>query len=300
MNPTEREELAGLLPGPGAPVLSSDRLLELEDHLMQEITRGPVSEGRPARPARPRRRFVMTAAPLGAAAVLGTALVAGIGAGHEGPGRDAEAVDLLNRIATVAAATHTTPVHDDQFIYQRTQGTQQIMDKGKDVFLRSDWHAVDGTRDGLARITVLSGPSGRGTREMRLDADPNATTYEELRALPTDPAELYDEVWTRTEGQGPSHEEAALERIGSMLSEATLLPDLDAALYRAAARIPGVSVVDRAEDAAGRHGIGLAFGSGHDRNVWVFDRETLTYLGSDDVALLEIGAVDGIGKTSAH
>ncbi|MFF4119716.1 hypothetical protein ACFY0P_40605 [Streptomyces sp. NPDC001714] len=33
------------------------------------------------------------------------------------------------------------------------------------------------------------------------------------------------------------------------LPAATLLPELDAALYRAAARIPGVSVVADAEDA---------------------------------------------------
>lgn len=297
MNPAEREELARLLPCPGEPVLPNDRLLQLEDHLMQEITR----ESAPAvRPVRPRRRFALMAVPLGTAAVLGAVLVSGVGSGPESADRNEEAVDLLNRIATVAAAKDATPVRDDQYIYTRTQGTQRILDKGKDLFQRSDWHAVDGTRDGLAQIKVLSGPSGKDTTDMHLDADPNATTYKELKSLPTDPSKLYDRVWAETEGQGPSHEEAALEKIGSMLPGAALLPDLDAALYRAAARIPGVTVVDAAKDAAGRQGIGLAFGSGDDRDVWVFDRQNLKFLGSDDVALLEIDAVDEPGKAPTN
>jgi len=143
---------------------------------------------------------------------------------------------------------------------------------------------------------MLSGPSGRGTKNMRLDADPNAVTYRELQALPTDPDALYRKIWADTDGQGPTHEEAALEAIGAMLSKATLLPEVDAALYRAAARIPGVSVAEHAEDAAGRRGIGLAFGDGDDRDVWVFNRKMLDCLGSDEVALLDVGVVDKIGE----
>lgn len=39
----------------------------------------------------------------------------------------------------------------------KRQGTQQIMDEGKDTFRRSDWQAVGGRRTGFARITTLSG-----------------------------------------------------------------------------------------------------------------------------------------------
>ncbi|KUO21512.1 hypothetical protein [Streptomyces dysideae] len=81
-----------------------------------------------------------------------------------------------------------------------------------------------------------------------------------------------------------------------MLNQATLPPEVDAALCRAAARIPGVSVAEHAEDAAGRRGIGLAFRDGDDRDLWVFDRKTLHYLGSDEVALLDVGVVDKIGE----
>ncbi|CAL9344007.1 hypothetical protein SUDANB108_00322 [Streptomyces sp. enrichment culture] len=301
MNPPEHEELARLLPSPGDPVLPSDRMTQLEAHLMQEITReAPSGSTRPAgrgtfRP-RPSRRLAAIAVPVATAAVAVAALLT-VGGGAPAPSTDPEAVRLLNRIATVAAGQDAPRVRDDQYVYTLTQGTQQVMDSGRDTFRRSDWHAVDGTRDGLARITVLSGPSGKGTTDMTLEADPNHTTYRELQALPTDTDALYEHVWNATEGQGPTHEEAALEMIGSMLEGATLLPDVDAALYRAAARIPGVTVVDRAKDAAGRTGVGLAFGDGDDRDVWVFGRKNLKYLGSDDVALLDIDVVDEPGRT---
>ncbi|MEV5388321.1 CU044_5270 family protein [Streptomyces sp. NPDC052721] len=304
MNPTEREELARLLPSPGEPALPSDRLAQLEAHLMQEITReAPTPSTRSAGdgpvPSRPLRLLAATAIPLGTvAAVVAAVLTVVIGRGGQ-PSTDPKAVELLNRIAAVAAAQDTPPVRDEQYVYTVTQGTQQIMDEGQDTFRRSDWLAVDGERDGLSRITVLAGPSGKRTRDMKLQADPNGTTYRELEALPTDTGELYKKIWTATKGQGPTHEKAALEMIGSMLQGATLLPAVEAALYRTAARIPGVTVVDDAQDAAGRAGVGLAFGDGKDHEVWVFEKKNLSYLGSDRAALLDIDVVDKVGQTPA-
>lgn len=305
MNPAEREELAGLLPGSGDPVLPGDRLSHLEEHLIREITReaAPRSHGAPgtASARRPRRRrLTLIAVPLGTvAALLATVVSLGTNgqAGH--PATDTAAVNLLNRIATLAAAETTTPVRDDQYVYTRTQGTQLVQGEGENIFRRSDWQPVDGGRDGLARVTVLSGPhADEGTYDMTLKADPNTTTYRELQVLPADPDTLYQRIWDATEGQAPTHEEAALEKIGQMLPTATLLPQVNATLYRTAAKIPGVTVVDNAKDAAGRPGIGLAFGS-KDRDVWVFDKRTLTYLGSDEVAVLQVGVVDKPGQTPA-
>ncbi len=305
MNPAEREELARLLPSPGDPVLPRDRHLLLKDHLMHEIT--PRAEHESITPApkaprprpRPRRRLVLIALPAVTAAAVTAALVAG--AVSEKPVTDQRAVDLLNRIATVAAAKKAEPVRDDQYVYVSTQGTQEVRDDDKDygtqTFRRTDWQPVDGKRSGLARIKILSGanPYTHGG-DMKLNRDPNVTYYRELEALPTDPGKLYRKVWDDTEGEGQTHEAAALEEIGSMLPSATLLPDLNAALYRAAAKIPGVSVVDDAKDIAGRHGIGLTFKDGDDRDTWVFDRESLNFLGTDEVALLDAGVVDRVGE----
>ncbi|MDN3270357.1 CU044_5270 family protein [Streptomyces sp. MA15] len=299
MNTEEREELLGLLPPAPVPALSPVRATQMEAHLMREIA--PEGSSGQARPAakRPRRRVFALAVPVGvAAAVCATVLSLGSG-GTERPSTDPEAVELLNRIAAVAAAQDAPEVRDGQYVYTLTQGTREVMDEGTDTVRRADWHPVDGKGDGLARVTVLDGPSGKGTTDMTLSQDPNLMTYRELRELPTDTDELYERVWAATEGQGPTHEEAALEMIGSMLHGATLLPEVDAALYRAAARIPGVTVVEDAEDAAGRTGVGLAFADGDDRDVWVFGKKDLNYLGSDEVALLDVDVVDEAGETPA-
>ncbi|MFE7841860.1 CU044_5270 family protein [Streptomyces sp. NPDC057474] len=335
MNPVEREELARLLPSPGDPLLSDDRLARLEDHLRQEITGEATVRITGAREpgARPRRRFAVVAIPLGVAtAVLATVIATGV-VGRE-PAAAEDAAGLLQRIAAAATDGEPTPVRDDQYLYIRTQGTTTAGLSAEDAFegvqntqspkdtedakkeypyRRTDWISADGEREGLARTTWPEGqpiPEGiqdgalkksmqARTEDMTLSADPNHSFYHELRALPTDPDRLYDKVWAETSGQGPTHEEAALEYITTMLDGAQLLPDLNGALFRVAARIPGVRIAEEAKDAVGREGVGLAFGEGDDRAVWVFDRESLKYLGSESQALLEVGVVDKVGETPA-
>ncbi|MGY1495130.1 CU044_5270 family protein [Streptomyces sp. QTS52] len=316
MNPEEREELARLLPTPGEPVLTIDRHNLLKDHLMRELTKEVQDTQETATPASPRsresaprRRFAMIGVPLATAAAVATAVVVGsVGSGT--PTTDQEAVDLLNRIATVAAAKKSVTVRDDQYIYVNIQGSLEITDvedSGTQIYRRSNWTAVNGKRSGLARITVLSGPNLPGSRtpkgvaeDMRLSADPNVTTYRELEALPTDPDALLKKIYDDTKDKDSINRGAALEMIGDMLADATLLPEVDAALYRAAARIPGVSVVEKAKDIAGRPGIGLSFKDGDRHDTWVFDEQSLNYLGSDEVALLGAGVVDRIGETPGN
>ncbi|WP_149826005.1 CU044_5270 family protein [Streptomyces tailanensis] len=374
MNPEERAELARLLPSPGDPVLPSDRLLQLEDHLMREITgeealrtdlvvetpqpdatgdatedvpsydaaveiRRPSSSayvrrprrrgfGRPGGPRR--RRTALIAVPFGAAVAVASVLVMVAVSDPDRPATDADALRLLDRIAGAATATTATmpPLRDDQYIYTEVRGTMKApmeawmetpeadeketkeAAKKEYPYHRIDWVAVDGKRNGLARTTWPEGqyipegmPDGdikealeKTTEDMTLSADPNGFNYRELQKMPTDPDKLYEKVWAETSGQGPTHEEAALEYIDTMLDIAQLLPELDSALVRAAAKVPGVTVVQNAKDAVGREGIGLSFGQGEDRVVRVFDKQSLKYLGSDREALLEVGVVDKKGE----
>lgn len=305
MRPEEREELARLLPSPGDAVLPSDRHDLMKDHLMRELTRVDVTATAATARTRTaaRRRFVVPLAAATAVAAV-TAAVVTATAGPDAPTTDQKAVDLLNRIATVAAAKKSVAVRDDQYVCISVQGAMDMEEMGTQVFRRTDWTAVDGRRSGLARTTVVSGPNLPGERtpkgvpaDMTLSPDPNVTTYRELEALPTDPDRLLKKIYADAAGEGQSRDESALEAIGDMLDTATLLPEVGAALYRAAARIPGVRVVENAEDLAGRPGIGLSFKDRDDRDVWVFDRKSLNYLGSDEVALLGAGVVDKIGDT---
>jgi len=61
-------------------------------------------------------------------------------------------------------------------------------------------------------------------------------------------------------------------------------PRLAQALYKAAARIPGITVVDDAVDALGRHGIAIARTDAGQRTEWIFNRNTLQFLGERTVA----------------
>lgn len=313
MNPEEREELARLLPSPGEPVLTSDRHDLLKDLLMRELTEQaqelPDIATAPGRRARaPRRRFAVIVVPLATAAAIVAAVLVG-SVGSKTATTDADAVDLLNRIAEVAAAKKSVPVRDDQYIYVRTQGSMKFSEKDIRILREASWTAVDGKRAGLRRVTVLVGPPFRprdpfssyskGTHDMRLSPDPNVATFRELQALPTDPDSLLEKIYAGTKGEGQTRESAALEKIGDILPDATLLPELDAALYRAAAKIPGVSVVTDAKDYKGRSGIGLSFKERDDRTVWVFDKKSLDFLGSADEALLAVGVADKAGETPA-
>ncbi len=80
-----------------------------------------------------------------------------------------------------------------------------------------------------------------------------ARSYELMKDLPTDPAELL--AWIRAEdGGGARTDQQAFEVIGELTGETVVPPEQSAALYRAAALIPGVRLVDSATDAAGREG----------------------------------------------
>jgi hypothetical protein len=82
---------------------------------------------------------------------------------------------------------------------------------------------------------------------------------------------------------------------------------VSAALYRAAALIPGVTVVADATDAIGRHGVAVALTYQGVRTEWVFSKQTLLYLGERDIniangstngesAVLQRGFVNHVGQ----
>ena len=67
-------------------------------------------------------------------------------------------------------------------------------------------------------------------------------TYRFLQSLPTDPHALLNLIEREMQGQQPGPEEA-FTTIGDLLGEAIAPPRVSAALYWAAALIPGVTVV---------------------------------------------------------
>jgi hypothetical protein len=77
---------------------------------------------------------------------------------------------------------------------------------------------------------------------------------------------------------------------------------VNAALYRALAKIPRVSIKRDATDYAGRHGIGVVFDTPQRRGgkpniqTIVLDRRTYRYLGDSQNAVLASAVVDKAGQ----
>ncbi|MFE2558124.1 CU044_5270 family protein [Streptomyces sp. NPDC059352] len=354
LTPAERDEIARLLQVPSDRDLPVHRHEILKAHLLREIRHDTTSAAEPRRGV---RRLTLAAVPLAAGALAVTLLATGglldgqqppvdrraaaapgpgVGSGSGGKGTAASpAAVLLDRIATVAASRPAPTVRDDQYVYiastvaYSSQSDSDIVMRLAKPHSRRIWLSVDGSRPGLLReydknIELADHhPEGIGAPVPDRPAgnpDPtlNSPTYRLLEALPTDPDVLLKKIYDDTEGSGPNPDQEAFVTIGDLLREQLAPPKVSAALYKAAAGIPGVTVVDDAVDAAGRHGIAVA--RVHDdgiRTEWIFDRKTLEFLGERGVmvkdtpwakagqvtattAVLTRGITDKPGETPGH
>ncbi|WP_033285691.1 CU044_5270 family protein [Streptomyces sp. NRRL F-525] len=324
--PLDHHELAELLPAPGRPVLAQDRHGVLREHLMEHITREhetiheQSATTTTSRPSPARRRLVLVAAPLALAAVVGLGVVAVDSAQDGKRGTTAadqqKATRLLDRIALAAADRPVVTARDDQYIYTKSQGSAaelgvdfssaEELAQHKGTFTpkpyngavrQEQWNSVDGKRDGLRKGVAVADPSQKMTMDMK---GTGYLTFHQLQDLPTDP----DALLKKFSGDAGNvtaarRTEVVVENLGAVIDEATLLPDLSAAIYRAAAKLPGVTVVDHVKDAAGREGVGLTFKGAPKGYAWVFDSSSLVYLGTTDAALLGVGVTDRTGEVPA-
>jgi len=175
---------------------------------------------------------------------------------------------------------------------------------------REIWTSVsDLCRPGLLREngqdTPLNGPAGGGVDIAGVPVPQpagcpdkgsvNDPTYRLLQTLPTNPRTLLNLIYAETRGEGaaPGHDQEAFITIGDLLRESIPPPEVSAALYRAAALIPGVTVVNNAADAIGRHGVAVArTDKNGTQSEWIFDRTTLRMIGEREVDLAT-GSVTG-------
>ncbi|MBT2419116.1 CU044_5270 family protein [Streptomyces sp. ISL-22] len=274
----------------------------LKEHLMTEIRQEPSE-------APVRRRFLRTALVAGTVAAVTAVVVtftvpSGRGERAAAPDRPAatkgavepggaagEAARLLEGIALAAEhAEVPAGIRDDQFVYIRSKvaWTSQSNDepaKLDPVHEREVWLSVDGSRKGL-----LDEPY-RDLDDVPLDREvagnPSNTNYRHLQTLPTDPGKMY--AWLNSVSQGSnSKDEANFVLVGDLARESLMPPAQAAALYRAAARISGVFVIDDAVDAAGRHGVAVARVDRGQRFELIFDKKTKEFLGERAVAVEDL------------
>jgi hypothetical protein len=275
-------------------------------------TGGPV----PHLARAPRRRVLAAAGALAVAAGLAGGLIAAPLAG-KGPASGGHAklsltaAQFLNRAAAAAARQPRLNVRDDQYMYIASEdrwasttmtigGSQRTV--VEPLHKREIWLSVsDVCKPGLLR-DPSPGPAMKltGTGDLSCPnqggwGDP---TYRFLQSLPTSPHTLLNMIYAATKGQGQSPDQEAFTTIGDMLREAIAPPDVSAALYRAAALIPGVRVIPHVTDILGQPGIGVQFArrviqspapgvpyrETYDPNgpTWIFNPTTLQWMGETD------------------
>ncbi|MFJ3783860.1 CU044_5270 family protein [Streptomyces sp. NPDC090093] len=312
-----RAELAELLPPPPVPELTPERNLDLRHAVLRSAL--AAGDGDPA--VRPRRRFPvgLLAVPVAACAVVASAVVVAPGEGPAGPpGRvsagqpgPSDAVRFLSGAALAAAAAPAPEVRPGEYVYVKSLVAYAGRDAaGGPAVLpparaREVWLSADGSRPGLLReagaadtplgspgpVYELDGP-GAEPRKSTLGAEPPSVTrptHAYVAALPTEPEALLRLVREQTRGAGESGgsgsdaDQRAFTAIGTLLAETWAPPEVTAALYRAAALIPGVTVLPSATDAAGREGVAVARTAHGEQTQWVFDRTTSAFLGERTV-----------------
>ncbi|WP_221354733.1 CU044_5270 family protein [Streptomyces beigongshangae] len=322
---SEREQAIRILPPLPYPEPAPGRMEGRREHFLSEVDRQVRS--RSPRPAL-RGRWGLV---LGTAVAAGaTVVVLGIGSGPTDAPRDvppasAASVQLLERAALAAATTPQTKVHAGQYSYVKTVGHTSVLSEtraGEMELLREEedmeqWTSVDGSERSLQRKdgndTLLPGTPGGGNL--------NSPTYNFLAALPADSETLLKRIRDDAEknhgagsGSTTGPDQQAFVTIGDLLRNGVVPPETSAALYRAAALIPGVGVVPDAVDAAGRHGVAVTRTHDGERIEWIFDKSTARLLGERTVlvednawgkagtaitstALVDSGIVEEAGQT---
>jgi hypothetical protein len=225
-------------------------------------------------------------------------------------GADPALEQLLGRVSLAADSTAIVP-RDNQFIYTRWRSTlQPIGRSGRPNDITGEyWDSVDGSRPNwnvsVDRLGHMEGAQALADPHPGLDAP----TYKFLTTLPTDPDRLLALIRQSRTAQGKvvDLDQSVFETIGTLIHRALLPPGLAAALYRAAAKIPGVRIVRDTVDAAGRHGIGVFRSSALIATpgkayamTWIFDPRTYEFRGerldvgttSNSIALLQVAVVN--------
>lgn len=290
---------------------------------MEELARTRDAErARPRLGGVGRRRWLVaaTAAAAAAIAVVTPIVVPG------GNGAQAEAAELLRQTGRVAAQQPPAPPADG-YRYTRSEAAflSTVGDGPGFSALVPEVREVWGAPDGSGRIvTTYDEPIFLGPRDRERWEDagrpplanegtsdevfgPGGLSYVDLESLPTDPDVLFEVIRSRAE-HNDAVEAEMLVIVGDLLRETVAPPELRAALYEVAARIPGIEIVeitDAAVDSsggelapipAGRRGVAVAVESDYSgariRHELVFDPNTSEMIAERQVLLERVEWVD--------
>lgn len=287
----------------------------------------------PRRPKRARRFAISGLSTVGAAAlVAGLVLTDVVGfAGWRG-GADAAAAAVLDEASSAAIASIDPVVQPGQYLKVRTVGVH-LTNGGNGDVVASYQYASDDTLyrpadpsddwvwvRGPESIAATFGPESEEIANEWWEGVSSSDAFEagdllrapggafyggssgagfaDLNELPRDPYRLLNHIYRVTLGAGPSPDTEALVYIADRLRIGTVPADLRAAMYKAAAMIPGVTFVSDQATLQGRTGVAI----GRVEDAWgtrvdiIIDPDTGAFIGDREVLLRD---QDGIPAGTA-
>lgn len=250
--------------------------------------------------SRRKRLFWGGAGVVGLAAAI-TAAIAIAPVEEVAPQAVADPVRVLTEAAAAALLMPDVEPRPDQLIYTKTQNPDSV---------RETWLSVDGEHDGLVKQSQGDFPLPGcvdGKAQVIKGDQPLPGKFDEcqpspayLRDLPTDADAML--AYLLKNHSGVKGDVNALGKdVANLADETYLRPAARAALFGAAAKVPGLSVIEGAKDGIGRLGIGITWpmppGSSKEAKpmILVFDAKTGMYLGDRGTAVVTRGIVDKIG-----
>ena len=278
-------------------------------------------------PAQPKRR-PRTAMRIGLASVATAAVVAALVAGDIlGPtgwrgAATAQAAQILNEAAQTTIQTSDPVVNPGQYLkiestningssfqdenrneyhwLEREKGTMYVPANRDDEWVwerstRVPTTFFDETTKEIAlsmQSTEAKGELLRGKNGTFYGGSP-FTSSSYLSSLPRDPYLLLNNIYKRTLGSGQSIDGEAIVFIADLLRTGIVPADLRAALYKAAALIPGVTITDDQATLDGRKGIaiGRVEDASHFRQDLIIDPKTGLLIGERHVLTQPLGSI---------
>jgi RNA polymerase sigma-70 factor (ECF subfamily) len=135
---------------------------------------------------------------------------------------------------------------------------------------------------------IADGRPDLGSRTSDARLEPGGSTGQMTSLdLPSDPDALYARLRSEAEGNANGTYPEMFTLVGDALRENFTTPAQRAALYEVAARLPGIELVSRTVDSAGRAAIGVGMENAHDhvRAALLFDPTSYSLLGEEQTML---------------
>jgi hypothetical protein len=260
----------------------------------------------------------------GVAAALLIANITGFAGLREGA--DPAAADVLNDAASITITTSDPVVGAGHYLEVATHSAvagQADTADGPATYLTSQddqlYIPADPTnvwvwvREPEAVVKTFGAASEKAAAEtpmakgeyLRADAgsfygSPASIWPADLEELPRDPAVLLRHIYAVTKGHGPSRDGEALVWIADTLRSGIVPADLRAALYRAAAGIPGVELTDKQANLDGRSGVAIGrTESDGIRQELIIDPTTGLMIGEREVVTDKAGPGFGVPDGTA-